>query len=114
MFFMAALAGAWAVVPEGRTVAAGLVLGTLGSLANAYLLRRRVDLIAQAAVENDGRRVGLGMANRLAVILIVVMAAYRFPEHLSMPAAIAGCFYVQFAIFFTAFIHNTARRNGKG
>ena len=53
LFFMSALLGAWALVPEGRTVAAGLLLGTAASVVNAFLLRRRVELIGRMAAEGD-------------------------------------------------------------
>ncbi|CAG5091397.1 ATP synthase subunit I [Thermobacillus xylanilyticus] len=113
LFTMSALLMAWALYPEGRTVAAGLLLGICGSLVNAFLLRRRVEMIARSALEG-GKRTSLGLASRLAVILLAVMACYRFPEYFSLPATLAACFYVQFAVFFFAAVHNRNVRNGKG
>jgi len=111
---MSALLAAWAVAPEGRTIAAGLILGTIASLMNAFLLRRRVDLITRLVMENSGKKAGLGMASRLAVILLAVMVAYRFPEHFSLPATLAGCFYAQVMVFFAALVQNIKDSNGKG
>lgn len=113
LFTMSALLMAWALFPDGRTVAAGLLLGVCGSLVNAFLLRRRVEMIARAALEG-GKRTGLGLASRLAVILLAVMVSHRFPDHFSLPATLAACFYVQFAVFILAAVHNRDVRNGKG
>ncbi|PZD97780.1 ATP synthase subunit I [Paenibacillus sambharensis] len=114
LFFMSALCAAWAFAPEGRTVAAGLILGTAASLVNAFLLRRRIELIARLALDNSGRKATLGLASRLATILLAVMVSYRFPEYFALPATLAGCFYVQIAVFFTAVAQNIKGNNGKG
>ena len=113
LFTMAALLMAWALFPDGRDVAAGLLLGVCASLVNAFLLRRRVEIITRAALEGR-KRTSLGLAARLAVILLAVMTSWRYPEHFSLPATLAACFYVQFAVFFLAAVHNRDVRNGKG
>jgi len=114
LFFMAALFMLWAFIPEGRTVAAGLILGTIASIVNGFLLRRRIDIIGRLAIENSGKKTSLGMVSRLATILFVVMTAYRFPEYLSLPATLAGCFYVPIAVFLVAIVQNIKANNGKG
>ncbi|OUM94921.1 MAG: hypothetical protein A9Z00_11745 [Thermobacillus sp. ZCTH02-B1] len=113
LFTMAALLMAWALFPNGRDVAAGLLLGICASLVNAFLLRGRVQMIVRAALEGRKRR-SLGLAARLAVILLAVMTSWRYPEHFSLPATLAACFYVQFAVFFLAAVHNRDVGNGKG
>jgi ATP synthase protein I len=114
LFFMSALLAAWAFVPEGRTVAAGLLLGTAASVVNAFLLRRRVELIGRMAAEGRARRTGLGLGARLATVLLAVLVAHRFPDWFAMPAVIAGCFFVQIAIFFAAIAQHKSRSGGKG
>jgi len=114
LFFMSALLAAWAFVPEGRTVAAGLAMGTAASVVNAFLLRRRVELIGRMAAEGRARRVGLGIGARIATVLLAVLVALRFPDWFAMPAVIAGCFFVQIAIFFTAIAQHNSRTGGKG
>jgi ATP synthase protein I len=111
---MSALLAAWAIVPEGRTVAAGLMLGTAASLFNVFLLRRRVEFIGKTIAEQGQRRIGLGMAGRLATVLFAVMLAYRFPEHLSLPATLASCFFIQFAVLLTMIVRGINRSDGKG
>jgi ATP synthase protein I len=111
---MSALLAAWAFVPEGRTVAAGLLLGTAASVVNAFLLRRRVELIGRMAAEGRARRTGPGLGARLATVLLAVLVAHRFPDWFALPAVIAGCFFVQIAIFFAAIAQHKSRSGGKG
>ncbi|HZG87333.1 ATP synthase subunit I [Paenibacillus sp.] len=114
LFFMSALLAAWALVPEGKTIAAGLMLGTAASVVNALLLRRRVEAAGKLAAEGGARKVGLGMGARMATVLLAAMIAYRYPEQFSVPAALASCFFVQFVVFFTAVVQNKHRSDGKG
>jgi len=114
LFFMSALLAAWAFVPEGRTVAAGLLLGTVASVVNAFLLRRRVEQIGRMAAEGRARRAGSGLGARVATVLLAVLVAHRYPDWFSMPAVIAGCFFVQIAIFFAAIAQHNSRSGGKG
>lgn len=105
---------AWAMIPESKAVAAGLGLGTLASLLNALLLQRRILLIDHVMESGKTRRVGLGFGARTAVVLCVALIAYRYSEYFSMPAALAGCFYVQVMAWFLALIGNLQDSNGKG
>ncbi|WP_223298905.1 ATP synthase subunit I [Paenibacillus darwinianus] len=105
-FFLSALLVAWVLIPEGRPVAAGLILGTTASIVNAFLLRRRIELIGKTAAEHGERKMTLGLAGRLATVLLAVMTAYRFPEHFALPAALASCFLVQISVYFTALTNN--------
>jgi len=114
LFFMSALLLAWVVVPDGRTVAAGLALGAAASVANALLLRRRVEALAKLAAEGNAARGGLGMGARIATVLLAAMIAYRYPDVFALPATLAGCFFVQIAVFFTAIAQNNHRSDGKG
>jgi len=105
----------WAIVPELRTVMAGLMIGTCVSLVNALLLRRRIERIAQLVMDNPStRRVGLGLGSRIAMVLLAAMVAYRFPEHVNMPAALAACFMVQLVTPLVAIWHYKQENNRKG
>jgi ATP synthase protein I len=114
LFFMSAFVVAWAVVPEGRTVAAGLALGTLASVMNALLLRRRVEMLGKAVTEQGPTKQGLGLASRLATVLLAAMIATRYPEYFALPATLASCFFVQIAVFFAAIAQNKNRSDGEG
>ena len=114
LFFMSALMLAWAFVPEGRTVAAGLALGTAASVVNAMLLRRRVETLAKLAADGVERKSGLGLGARIATVLLAGMIAYRYPDVFALPATLATCFFVQIAVLFAAIAQNNHRSDGKG
>ncbi|MUT65086.1 ATP synthase subunit I [Paenibacillus sp. NEAU-GSW1] len=96
----------WAAVPEWRTVTLGLLLGLAASYMNAFLLKRRVELVTFGAAGGTARRMGIGLGSRIATVLLVAMLAYRFPEKFNMPAALAGCMVMPFILLAAAYIHN--------
>lgn len=105
----------WAVVPNARTIALGLALGSIGSIVNATILQRRIERMAEVVSgESAPRRVGLGLGSRIAMVLLVVMIAYRFPEQINLPAALAACFLVQVMSPFAAVWHNIREDKRKG
>ena len=114
LVFMAAWLIVWAIFPETRTIAAGILLGTAASAMNALLLRRRVEALGQAAVGGGKNRMGMGLASRLATVLLAAMIAYRFPDKFELPAVLLACFSVQFAVLISAVYHNTRQMRRKG
>lgn len=105
-FLMAASLIVWAFLPEWRTVSLGLLLGLAASYMNAFLLKRRVEMVTRGAAGEGPRKMGLGLGSRIATVLLVAMLAYRFPEKFSMPAALAGCMVMPFILLAAAYIHN--------
>lgn len=115
VYLMAACLILWAVLPEWKPVMMGLTVGLAASVMNAFLLQRRVGMIAQAAMEENSKKRGLGFGNRIATVLLVAMLAYRYPETLNMPAALSGSMVMPFVILVIAIIHNVKEnRIGKG
>ncbi|AJY74567.1 ATP synthase subunit I [Paenibacillus beijingensis] len=114
LFIVSACLLAWAVIPEGRTIAAGLVLGMAAGSLNALLLRRRVEWVGQVAAGQGARKMGLGMAGRLATVLLAVMIAYKNPEYFSLPFTLSACFIMPFVILASGFVVNKRHSNGKG
>ncbi|MFD1957904.1 ATP synthase subunit I [Paenibacillus thailandensis] len=106
LFVIAACLLVWAVLPEWRIVSQGLLLGAAGGSMNAFLLKRRVELVTMSAAGGGSRKMGLGLGSRIATVLLVAIIAYRFPEEFSMPAALAGCMIMPFILLVAAFIHN--------
>ncbi len=105
----------WAALPRWQTVTLGLVVGLAASAMNAFLLKRRVDMLAQAALEEGAKRRSLGFGSRIATVLLVAMLAYRYPETLNMPAALAGSMVMPFVILVSAIVYNVKENNrGKG
>ncbi|MGG1634719.1 hypothetical protein BK120_04285 [Paenibacillus sp. FSL A5-0031] len=106
IYAMAVCLIVWAFLPDWRTVSLGLLVGLAASSMNAFLLRRRVEMVTLGAAGVGPRKRGLGLGNRIATVLLVAMIAYRFPEDLSMPAALAGCMVMPFILLVAAYIHN--------
>ena len=107
----------WAVVPTWKSVMLGLALGLAASTMNAFLLKRRVALIAEYTVQQGAntKRRGLGFGHRIATVLLVAMIAMKFPETINMPAALSGSMVSPFVILVAALIHNLKTNNsGKG
>ena len=106
LLFAACCLLVWAVVPEWRTIAAGLVLGLAASVSNTFLLRRRVDWMGKVVTELGPRKMGLGLAGRLATILLVVMVAKKYPEQFSLPSTLIACFLMPFVTLAYAYFLN--------
>ncbi|MBD2845895.1 ATP synthase subunit I [Paenibacillus sp. IB182496] len=104
----------WIFVPQGKPVAAGIVLGLVASIVNAFILRRRVE--ALGSVIHTGRRkpLGLGVGARIAMVLFVALIGLRYPDRFSLPAVLISSFYVQFAIYVTAFFNQFQNTDRKG
>src|SRR5690606_15628149 len=107
----------WLFLPEWKSVSLGLALGLIASSMNAFLLHRRVGIITDS-VEKNGKRTkrkGLGFGNRIATVLLLAMFAYRYPDIINMPAALAGSMVMPFLILAAAIIHTVKEnRSGKG
>ena len=98
----------WVVLPSWKTITLGFAVGLAASAMNAYLLKRRVNLIAEI-VAREGeqtKRAGLGFGSRVAMVLLVAMLAFKFPETLNLPAALSGSMLFPFIILVVALIHN--------
>ncbi len=95
-FFLSACLLVWAFVPEWRIYSAGVMLGVASSVVNAIMLRRRVDLLGTVYRDNPNppRRVSLGLAGRLATVLLASMLAYRKPEFFHLPSVLFACFFM--------------------
>lgn len=107
----------WAVLPNIRSVMLGLIVGLTASTMNAFLLRRRVAMVGQAAIQEGEKtkRRGLGFGSRIAMVLLVAMLAMKYPETLNLPAALSGSIVFPFIVLVVAFIHNAKSNNsGKG
>jgi len=115
IYMMSACLILWAVLPGWKTVTLGLTVGLGASSLNAFLLKRRVNMLAEATLEGGSRKRGLGFGSRIATVLLVAMFAYRYPETLNMPAALIGSMVMPFVILVTAIVHNVKENSsGKG
>ncbi|MFD0590598.1 ATP synthase subunit I [Paenibacillus sp. GCM10027627] len=114
LFFAAVCLLLWGLFPGWKSVFAGLLLGASASFLNALMLRRRVEIVGQALANRGMRRMGLGMGSRLAMVLLVAMVAYKYPETFNLPATLAASMVMPFIMLVTAFIHHNRDSSGKG
>jgi len=94
LFLMAVGLVGWALVPSVRPYAAGVMLGAVGSLVNAHLLRYKIEMLGQQIAEKTQKRVGLGFVARISVALMAVMVAMKQPG-VDLAATIVGLFFAQ-------------------
>lgn len=100
----------WLLLEEWRPVAAGFAAGTLISMANANLLRSKVQQLTEQAAAGGGKRTGLGFGVRVALVLLGALLALRFPHALNLPSVLAGSFIVQLTMLPVAFWHTLRGR----
>lgn len=106
LIFAAACLLLWVVMPEWKSVCAGLLLGVFASFLNALMLRRRVEIVGQAMENRGMRRMGLGLGSRVAMVLLVAMVAYKNPETFNLPATLAASMVMPFFSLVSAFLHH--------
>lgn len=114
LFFAAACLLLWGIFPEWKSVFAGLLLGVVASFMNALLLRRRVEIVGQAMASRGMRKMGLGLGSRMAMVLLVAMVAYKYPETFNLPATLAASMVMPFILLVSALIHQKRLNSGKG
>ncbi|REK69512.1 ATP synthase subunit I [Paenibacillus paeoniae] len=113
LYLLSACLILWAVFPELKSVALGLAAGFAVSAMNAFLLKRRVGMIAEAAIQEGAKKKGMGFGNRIASVLLLAMIAYKYPDILNMPAALIGSMVMPFLLLAAAIVH-TLKENSSG
>lgn len=106
LIFAAACLLLWVIMPEWKSVCAGLLLGVFASFLNALMLRRRVEIVGRAMENRGMRRMGLGLGSRVAMVLLVAMIAYKNPETFNLPATLAASMVMPFFSLVSALIHH--------
>lgn len=87
----------WAVIPEYRSLVAGLMLGMLVSLLNIWYLSMKIRQLSALAREGTRRRFNLGFLTRASMAVLAVMFAVKL-EQIDLAATIVGLFYAPSAI----------------
>ena len=78
----------WGFTPY-QTVFLGLVLGTVLSLYNLWVMVRKTERFGQAIVDGKNPR-SIGTFSRLASAALAVLLSYRFPEYFHLAGVIVG------------------------
>ena len=87
LYLLALYVLAWGFT-EYKTVFQGLLLGTSMSLYNLWNMVRKQKQFNSALEE--GKKVSLGTASRMATAIVAVFFALRFPEYFHLISVILG------------------------
>lgn len=113
LYLLSASLIVWALFPSMKAIALGLASGLAVSAMNAFLLKRRVGMIADAAMQEGGKKRGMGFGSRIAMVLLLAMIALRYPDTLHLPAALAGSMVMPFLLLAAAIVQ-TMKENSSG
>ncbi|WP_159885339.1 ATP synthase subunit I [Paenibacillus puerhi] len=106
---VAALLLAGAFAPAYRTYFNGLMLGTLVSVVNGWMLMVKIEALT-ARILNEGlaakpnKRVNMGFISRISMAILGVMVAVKMPHFFHAASTIAGISFVPAALFLTGFL----------
>ncbi|MFC4558079.1 ATP synthase subunit I [Virgibacillus kekensis] len=89
MFYLLAILVLGAGFTPYLSIFLGLLLGSLVSFYNLYLLQKKVDDFA-ASVETRQKTRGLGTVSRLAAVALAIIVALRFEEYFDVIAVLIG------------------------
>lgn len=103
----------WAFIPSAKPVMLGIAGGLAVSAVNAFFLKRRVGMIADAALSEGRKRRGLGFGSRIATVMLLAMYALRNPDVMNLPAALSASMVMPFLILVAA-IAQTIKENSSG
>ncbi|WP_096156357.1 MULTISPECIES: ATP synthase subunit I [Bacillus] len=81
----------------------GLILGTALSYYNHWFLYRKVKKLGEIAA-NGGRMMGIGTVSRMALAVLAVMIATKYPEYLHLYAVIIGIVTSYIVIIIDSFV----------
>ncbi len=81
---------------EYQTVFLGLILGTGISLYNLWIMVRKHDQFDKALQE--GKKVSLGTASRMASAIVAIFFALKFPDKIHLISVILGLMTMYFVI----------------
>lgn len=89
MFFLLAIFVLGAGFTPQARIFLGLLLGSVASFYNLWLLQRKVDAFAES-VEKTQSGAGLGTLSRIAAAALTVIIALRFDDYFDMVFVIIG------------------------
>lgn len=88
LFLLSIYVLGWGFTPY-QSVFLGLILGTVLSLYNLWVMVRKTERFGQAIV--DGRKaLSIGTFSRLASAALAVLLSYRFPDLFQIAGVIVG------------------------
>ncbi|AHD03924.1 ATP synthase subunit I [Paenibacillus larvae] len=106
LFFLSICLLTWALSVPLRPYVAGLILGVSVSLFNAYLLKRRIEVITLYSLQNKGKKVSLGFVTRACSALLAVMIAVKYAGQIHLVTTIIGLFLIQLFMLLIGILSN--------
>jgi ATP synthase protein I len=102
LFFLALFVLGWGFTPYPEWFL-GLILGTVISVYNHWLLYQKVKKFTEA-VATGGKAVTLGSLSRMAAAVLGVVIAVRFPEYINLYGVIIGIMTSYIVIIIDSFV----------
>lgn len=96
----------WALFEPYRSYMAGVILGIVVSLVNAYYLSYKIREFTRMIEHNAGRRVNLGFLTRASTAVLAVFAASK-TEHIEVVTTAAGIFFVPLSTIVVGLINRS-------
>jgi ATP synthase protein I len=93
----------WGFTPY-KAVFLGLIMGTLLSFYNLWVMVRKTERFGQAVADGKSVR-SIGTFTRLASAALAVLISYRFPELFHIAGAILGLMTLYIVIMIDIIIH---------
>lgn len=94
-----------AILPDYRSIAFGLIVGSAVSFVNTKYLARKVQKMTDEAASGTGKRFkGLGFAQRAAFSIGAVILAVEFPHVFEIHALAGSLVFAPFALVVIGFI----------
>lgn len=88
IYLLALFVLGWGFLPY-KDVFLGLILGTVLSFFNLWLMQRKINQMGQAAEENRTAR-AFGTFSRMAAAGLAILIALRFHQHFHLIAVVLG------------------------
>ncbi|CDQ38300.1 MULTISPECIES: ATP synthase subunit I [Virgibacillus] len=113
MFYLLAILVLGAGFTPYPRIFLGLLLGSVVSFYNLYLLQKKIDDFAESAVKQQ-RAKGLGTVSRFAAAALAVIIALRFEAYFHIIAVILGLMTSYFVIMidFALNIKHSGKKEG--
>lgn len=97
---------------EYKTVFGGLILGSIMSMFNLWLLARKSIQVGEAAANGKSVR-SIGSASRFASAILATIIAMQYPEYFNLISTILGLMVAYVIIVIDFFIHKSNVDNGE-
>lgn len=104
MFYLLALLLLGAGLTPFLRIFLGLLLGTILSFYNLWLMQRKIDQLGKASTEQRTSQ-GIGTFTRLASAVLAVLVALQYPEYFHLISVVIGLMTAYLVIMIDFMLH---------